>query len=161
PPYAVSRPRDRPVRSGPSRGTERHGQRLPRTPRARPPARQAGGGLHRRRPRAGSRRPRPAVGEPALRGWRRPAQDGGVRDQLARAPTRGADPRGAAVAGPAVRVLRRAGRAAAPAREEARGMFEADGVFPFDLIDAVLADLRDNADGALAKRAAKSDSARA
>lgn len=49
----------------------------------------------------------------------------------------------------------------ADALEEARGMFEADGVFPSALIDAVLADLRDNADGALTKKAAKSDSARA
>lgn len=49
----------------------------------------------------------------------------------------------------------------ADALDEARDMFEADGVFPGELIDAVLEDLRANTDGTLAKKAAKSDSARA
>jgi len=49
----------------------------------------------------------------------------------------------------------------ADALETARASFEADGIFPSELIDAVLARLRADDDAALIRKSAKSDDARA
>jgi glutamine synthetase len=49
----------------------------------------------------------------------------------------------------------------AEALEDERALFEADGIFPSELIDAVLDRLRADDDAALMKKSAKNDDARA